>query len=191
MWENKPGCDAGSWVANEVTNGSIRIRGIGDQRNQARSRMAVNAKFAIFLRFNGQLLSLITIAVPELSYQSQFGKLQTSSIPHLTQFYYFRLAQSYLSTSSMISLHLVFPIMLRRGGYIDMSPCLLSFPLDFTFNLLQCFHYSVDVYSTFPRMLTSVCHVKLSVLSEQERGPCWFRIFTWSLLGHVPLHYHS
>lgn len=84
---------------------------------KSRSGMAINTKFAVFCRSRGPLLSVTSIAVPELSCHGQFGKFKPVASPCLTQFYYFRPAQSYLSTSSVVSLHLVFPILQGKRKY--------------------------------------------------------------------------
>lgn len=52
---------------------------------------------------------------------------------------------------TMLSLHLVFLVVLGKGGNPDMSPCFLSLPLDYNFNILHCLHCLVDGFSIFPK----------------------------------------
>lgn len=130
--------------------------------------MAKNAKcvcFAVFLRSHGQPFSLTIIAYLSQAIRTSLGRFK----PLASLFDLVLLFQASLvlpSTSSVGSLPLVFPVVLRREENTDMSSCLLSLPLDYKFNLLECFHCSLDLYSIFPRMPTAVCCVNLSVLSE-------------------------
>lgn len=52
--------------------------------------------------------------------------------------------------------------------------------------IYQCFHCSVGLDSVFPRMPASVCHISLSVLFEQDPGPCWFTVLMVPANIYVP-----
>ena len=71
----------------------------------------------------------------------------------------------HVHTSSVVSFHLVVPVMLGRWGNPEVSPYFSVF-LDYKFNWLQWFHSSVGLDGIFPRMPASVCHINLFVLSE-------------------------
>lgn len=144
--------------------------------------MAVNATFicfAVFLRTCEQPLSVIIITVPESSCRGQFGKIQTSSSLLFLGSLVFE-----LSASSMASLHLIFPVMLGRGGSRDIS--------------LPSQHFSwlwiksvwwISLASCQGRQCQSA--MLTYVRSEQEPGPCRFRMFTWSLpIYSCVIHYH-
>ena len=68
---------------------------------------------------------------------------------------------THIHTLSVVSFHLVVPVMLGRWGNPEMSPYFLSLPLDYKFNLLQCSHCPVGLDSIFPGMPASVCHINL------------------------------
>ena len=68
---------------------------------------------------------------------------------------------THIHTLSVVSFHLVVPVMLGRWGNPEMFPYFFSLPLDYKFNLLQCSHCPVGLDSIFPGMPASVCHINL------------------------------